>query len=91
MSNDNDFWERMGMTSSDEEGENEENFESKKIGATAALKELVSMCSVIRSEAMDAGFSSEEAYEMAMTYYSLFLSTNFMAAQAQAGSQGGQG
>ena len=91
MSNDGDFWERMGMTPPDEEGSSEDDFELKKMSAAAALKELVGMCSVIRSEAMDAGFSSEEAYEMAMTYYSLFLSTNFMAAQEQAGKQDGQG
>ena len=89
--NDGDFWKRMGMTPPDDESCTEEDFDSKRTGAEMALKELMGMCSVIRREAIQAGFTTEEAYEMAMTYYSLFLSTNFMAAQAQAGNQDGQG
>ena len=55
--------------------------EDAPVEATDALRILMQMCGVIKSEAIDAGFSSDEAFDMVMTYYGMFLGANFSASQ----------
>lgn len=59
----------------------EDEDEGAPVEATEALSVLMKMCGVIKSEAIDAGFSSDEAFDMVMTYYGMFLGANFAASQ----------
>jgi hypothetical protein len=55
--------------------------ENPPMEAAEAFRVLARTCGVIKTQAIGAGFSNDEAFGMAMTYYSMFLSANFSAAQ----------
>lgn len=80
--NDNDkFFKSLGIEPPEDSWTGPEDKEKPPVKTTEALSILMGMCGVIRSEAIDAGFSDEEAFDMAMTYYGMFLSANFAASQ----------
>jgi hypothetical protein len=83
MSEDQKRWfQSLGVEPPDDSWTSQED-EDEPVEAADALKILMQMCGVIKSEAIDAGFSDEEAFDMAMTYYGMFLGAHFAAAQAR--------
>ena len=81
--NDSDrFFKELGVEPPDDSWTSPLEDEDAPMEATDALKVLMQMCGVIKSEAIGAGFSGDEAFDMVMTYYGMFLSANFAASQA---------
>ena len=79
MATDSEFFKSLGVTPPDDEGWGNNGISSKE-QATRAFDEIISMCGHIRSEAIRNMFSAEEAYDFAMSYYTMFLSMNFQVA-----------
>ena len=85
---DNEWFRSLGVTPPDEL---DSDHESDKFDAIKAFLEIIEMCGIIRNEAIQQGFTAEEAYDFAMSYYGIFLSVNFQAAyQAHQEGRGGE-
>jgi hypothetical protein len=74
---DREWFRSLGVTPPDEF---DSDYESNKLDAVKAFRDIMEMCGIIRSEALRQGFTADEAYDFAMSYYGVFLSVNFQAA-----------
>ena len=90
MNDSEKFFKELGVEPPDDSWTSPVEDGDEPMEATDALKVLMQMCGVIKTEAIEAGFTEEEAFDMVMTYYGMFLSANFAASQAafQAGQDG---
>ena len=79
MNKNEEFFRSLGIEPPEEENDDVES--RLPIDASTAIKHLILICATIRDEAINYGFSAEEAYDMVMSYYTIFLGTNFAAAQ----------
>jgi len=83
MRDDDDFFKRLGVEHPGEGMTDEKKPDMEKV--EGGLRDLIRMVGTIRKEAIRAGFTSDEAFELASSYYQMFLSINFLKAQADSG------
>ena len=79
MATNDEFFRGLGVEPPDDEGWNDGKEQAKE-SAMRSFKDIIMVCGMIRTEAIQQGFSSEEAYDFAMSYYGMFLSANFQVA-----------
>lgn len=80
MNDEEKFFESLGVELPDDSWASQED-EDAPVEATEALSTLMQMCGIIKAEAIEAGFTGDEAFDMVMTYYGMFLGANFTASQ----------